>query len=97
MIKQTVALQFKNGLEARPAALFVQLASRYQSDIFIEVCTKKINAKSIMGMMSLGTIKGEEIDLIVDGVDEGEATVELVKFLSLEEVTGVPERPDRLI
>ncbi|OON99357.1 MAG: PTS sugar transporter subunit IIA [Epulopiscium sp. Nele67-Bin004] len=86
MVKETVVLQFKNGLEARPAALFVQLASKYQSEIFIEVLDKKVNAKSIMGMMSLGTIKGESIELVVDGEDEKEATEALVQFLSLEEV-----------
>ncbi len=86
MVKETVVLQFKNGLEARPAALFVQLASKYQSEIFIEVLDKKVNAKSIMGMMSLGTIKGESIELVVDGADEEEATEALIQFLSLEEV-----------
>ncbi len=89
MIKENVILQFKNGLEARPAALFVQLASKYQSDIFIQVATKKVNAKSIMGMMSVGTIKGDSIELIVDGVDEEEAIKSLSEFLSLEEVTPI--------
>ncbi|OOB78842.1 MAG: PTS sugar transporter subunit IIA [Epulopiscium sp. Nele67-Bin002] len=87
MVKEIVTLQFKNGLEARPAALFVQLASKYQSNIFINVMEKKVNAKSIMGMMSLGTIKGATLELQVDGNDEAEATKALVDFLSLEEVT----------
>ncbi len=80
-----VRLQLKNGLEARPAALFVQMASKYESHISIVVKEKQVNAKSIMGMMSLGSIKGQEIELIVDGEDEKEAVEALVHFLSAEE------------
>lgn len=86
MIKETVSLQLKNGLEARPAALFVQIASKYESHITVVVKEKHVNAKSIMGMMSLGTIKGQDIDLIVEGEDEKEAAEALIKFLSSEEV-----------
>ena len=86
MIKETIVLKLKNGLEARPAALFVQIASKYESHISVFVNEKQVNAKSIMGMMSLGTIKGEEIQLIVDGEDEKEASQALIKFLTTEEV-----------
>ncbi|WP_305768147.1 HPr family phosphocarrier protein [Candidatus Epulonipiscium viviparus] len=86
MINTAVTLKFKNGLEARPTALFVQLASKYESQIFIKLMDKKINAKSIMGMMSLGSIKGEQLELIVDGEDEEDATVALCEFLAKEEV-----------
>ena len=85
MIKETVNLQLKNGLEARPAALFVQIASKYESHISVVVQEKHVNAKSIMGMMSLGSIKGAAIDLIVDGEDEEEAAKALIKFLTTEE------------
>lgn len=87
MIKETVKLQLKNGLEARPAALFVQIASKYESHISVVVREKHVNAKSIMGMMSLGTIKGESIDLVIDGEDEKEAAEALIKFLTAEEPT----------
>ncbi|MGL4738880.1 MAG: HPr family phosphocarrier protein [Cellulosilyticaceae bacterium] len=86
MMRETVSLQLKNGLEARPAALFVQIASKYESHITVVVNEKHVNAKSIMGMMSLGTIKGQAIDLVVDGEDEKEAAEALIKFLSSEEV-----------
>lgn len=86
MIRETVSLQLKNGLEARPAALFVQIASKYESHITVVVNEKHVNAKSIMGMMSLGTIKGQAIDLVVEGEDEKEAAEALIKFLSSEEV-----------
>lgn len=85
MIRETVSLQLKNGLEARPAALFVQIASKYESHISVVVQEKQVNAKSIMGMMSLGSIKGAQIELIVDGEDEREAADALIKFLSTEE------------
>lgn len=85
MIKETIKLQLKNGLEARPAALFVQIASKYESHITVVVKEKQVNAKSIMGMMSLGTIKGAEMDLVVDGEDEKEAAEALIKFLTTEE------------
>lgn len=87
MIKEMISLQLKNGLEARPAALFVQIASKYESHISVVVQEKKVNAKSIMGMMSLGTIKGAQMELIVDGEDEKEAADALIKFLTTEEVT----------
>lgn len=89
MISKAVTLKFKNGLEARPTALLVQLASKYDSQIFIKLMDKKINAKSIMGMMSLGSIKGEQLELIVDGEDEEDASAALCEFLSKEEVSLV--------
>lgn len=87
MIRETVSLQLKNGLEARPAALFVQIASKYESHIAVVVQEKNVNAKSIMGMMSLGTIRGAELELVVDGEDEKEAAEALIKFLTSEEAT----------
>ncbi|OON93565.1 MAG: PTS sugar transporter subunit IIA [Candidatus Epulonipiscioides saccharophilum] len=89
MISKAVTLKFKNGLEARPTALLVQLASKFDSQIFIKLMDKKINAKSIMGMMSLGSIKGEQLELIVDGEDEEDASAALCEFLSKEEVSLV--------
>lgn len=85
MIKEKVSLQLKNGLEARPAALFVQIASKYESHISVVVQEKQVNAKSIMGMMSLGSIKGCEMELIVDGEDEKEAAEALITFLTTED------------
>lgn len=87
MLKETIVVGLKNGLEARPAALFVQIASKYESHISILLSDKQVNAKSIMGMMSLGAIKGQEITLLVDGEDEQEAMEALIKFMTSEEVS----------
>lgn len=86
MIKEVLKLELKNGLEARPAALFVQIASKYESHIAVIVNEKQVNAKSIMGMMSLGAIKGQEIEIRAEGEDEKEAVEALVKFLTAHEV-----------
>ena len=86
MIKETVLLGLESGLEARPAALFVQIASKYESHISILLTDKQVNAKSIMGMMSLGAVKGQEITLLIDGEDEEEAMKALVAFLTAEKV-----------
>lgn len=66
-------IELDSGLQARPAAYFVQEANRFDSHIFLENDHKKVNAKSIMGLMSLALTKGEEIKLIIEGEDEEEA------------------------
>ncbi len=87
MVKESLKLELKNGLEARPAALFVQIASKFESHISVIVNEKQVNAKSIMGMMSLGTIKGQVIEIVADGQDENEAVEALIKFLKTQEVS----------
>lgn len=84
MIKKSVKIQLSNGLEARPVALLVQVASQYDSTVYLETNDKRINAKSIMGMMSLGLNSGEEVTVICEGADEETASVEVEKFLSGE-------------
>ncbi|WP_409302655.1 HPr family phosphocarrier protein [Peribacillus sp. SCS-155] len=81
MVEKQVEVRLKNGLQARPAALFVQEASRFSSDVFLEKEGKKVNAKSIMGLMSLAVSSGTVISLIVDGNDEEEAMVALKAFI----------------
>lgn len=78
-------IQLKNGLEARPVAVLVQIASQHESTVYIETKGKRVNAKSIMGMMSLGLNIGEEINVIADGKDEEEAISSIEKFLSGQE------------
>lgn len=85
MIERKVTVQLKNGLQARPAALFVQEANRYASDVQIVEENKKVNAKSIMGIMSLAVAQGTEITLQVSGSDEAEAVVALAKFIESED------------
>ena len=82
MTKKPVTVQIATGLEARPIAIMVQVASKYTSDIYVEVENKKINAKSIMGMMTLGLNAGEEIIISAEGEDEEEAVKGIEEFLS---------------
>ncbi|MDM5315215.1 HPr family phosphocarrier protein [Fictibacillus sp. b24] len=85
MVEKIVTVQLKSGLQARPAALFVQEANRYTSDVFVEKEGKKVNAKSIMGIMSLAVGSGAELVLAVDGPDENEAIEALSAFVSKAE------------
>lgn len=82
LVEKTVTIELETGLQARPAAQFVQEANRYSSHIFLEKDGKKINAKSIMGLMSLAITKGETVTLIADGPDEEAALNHLISFVS---------------
>ena len=84
MVEKKVEVNLKTGLQARPAALFVQEANRFASDIFLEKDGKKVNAKSIMGLMSLAVSNGAVIQLIAEGSDEQEAVEALAKFVEQE-------------
>lgn len=68
-------------LEARDAALFVQTASKFTSNIKVKVDTKIVNAKSIMGMISLGVLEGQDVVIMADGDDEMNVIGELKKVL----------------
>ena len=80
MIKKAVTIQCK-GLEGRPIAMLVQKASQFNSTVHIEVGTKKINAKSIMGMMSLSVCGGDKIVVVTNGADEEIAANEIETYL----------------
>ena len=82
MIKKPVTVKLRDGLDARPIALLVQEASQYASRVYIEVADKKVNAKSIMGMMSLSMGAGEEFTVVAEGEDEAEAVAGVERFLS---------------
>lgn len=82
MIEKKIEVKIASGLEARPVALFVQAASQFQSNIYVTIQNKKVNAKSIMGMMSLGVLEGESILLTASGGDEAEALEALENYLS---------------
>ena len=82
MTKKAVEIKLQNGLEARPVAVFVQVASLFESSIYVEVGNKKVNAKSIMGMMTLGLDMGEEVTVSATGADEVAAIAEIEKYLS---------------
>jgi len=85
VVRETVVVKLKTGLQARPAALFVQEANRYAADVFVEVNDKRVNAKSIMGIMSLAIRPGTEITLIAEGSDAEQAVSSLKALVSKEE------------
>lgn len=85
MVSKKITIKIPTGLEARPVALLVQVASQYESSIYIECDDKKVNAKSIMGMMSLGLAAGEEVEVTANGNDEEKAVAEIEKYLASEE------------
>lgn len=85
MIEKTVTVKRRAGLQARPAALFVQEANKFNSDIFIEKDSKNVNAKSIMGIMSIAVGAEKEIVIKADGPDEEEAMNALVTFVEKKE------------
>ncbi len=73
MAEQTVEVKLKSGLQARQAALFVQEANRFTADIFLKKDNRQVNAKSIMGIMSLAIARGTSVTLVADGIDEEQA------------------------
>ena len=81
MKKKIIPVELPDGLEARPAAMLVQVASQYDSRIYLESGSKRVNAKSIMGMMTLGLIAGQSITVEADGADEDQAVSEIEKYL----------------
>lgn len=85
MITKKITIKLPTGLEARPVALLVQVASQYESTVHVECENKKVNAKSIMGMMTLGLAAGEDVTVVVDGVDEAAAMDNIEKYLSCNE------------
>lgn len=82
MTKKAIQIKLETGLEARPVAMLVQVASQFESTVYINADDKKVNAKSIMGMMSLGLASGEDIIVTAEGKDEEAAIEEIEKFLS---------------
>ncbi len=85
MIKKTITIGLDSGLEARPVAMLVQIASQYESTVYVEGKSGRVNAKSIMGMMTLGKGSGEDITLAVEGPDEEAALNKLESYLKKED------------
>ena len=82
MIKKPITIQLASGLEPRPVAVLVQVASQYNSKIYVEDGDRKVNAKSIMGMMTLRLSAGESVVVSAEGEDEAEAIENIEKYLS---------------
>lgn len=85
MVEEKVTVRLKTGLQARPAALFVQEANRFAADVFVQRGDKKVNAKSIMGIMSLAIGTGAEITISAEGADAEEAVRRLTDYVSQED------------
>ncbi len=81
MLTKTVTIQNEVGLHTRPATFFVQKASNYNSSVWIENCDRRANAKSLLGVLSLGISKGDNVSIIANGPDEAEAVDGLIELL----------------
>lgn len=88
MKKETITINLENGLEATPAAMLVQIASRFESSVYIQSEDEKVrvNAKSIMGVMTLGLRVGECVVVKADGTDEDAAVESIGNYLSGKEI-----------
>ena len=81
MLSKTIVVQNQVGLHARPATFFIQKSNEFKSSIWVEKDDRRVNAKSLLGVLSLGTTKGMEITIITDGTDEKEAIEALEKLI----------------
>ena len=82
MISREMEIKIPSGLDPSTIALFIQIASQYDSTVYLETEGRRINAKSIMGMMSLNLIGGEEITVVTDGEDEQKAAEGIKTFFA---------------
>ena len=82
MISKEVVISNQVGLHARPATFFIQKAMAYKSSVWVEKEDRRVNAKSLLGVLSLGIVKDMEITLIADGPDESEALEGLCALIS---------------
>ena len=82
MYTQNVTINNEVGLHARPATFFIQKANEFKSGIWLEKDERRVNAKSLLGVLSLGIVKGTTITLLADGADEKEAVTALCELVS---------------
>ncbi len=82
MYVKEVTINNQVGLHARPATFFIQKANEFKSSIWVEKDERRVNAKSLLGVLSLGIIKGTAVSLIADGADEKDAVDTLVELVS---------------
>ena len=80
MITKEVVINNQVGLQARPATFFIQKANEFKSSIWVEKDERRVNAKSLLGVLSLGIVKGTSITIIADGADE-EAAIDTLSQL----------------
>lgn len=82
MITKEVVINNQVGLHARPATFFIQKANEFKSSIWIEKDERRVNAKSLLGVLSLGIVKGTTVTLVADGADEQEAIDTLTALIN---------------
>lgn len=85
-MRKEMVVRIAGGLEARPIAVLVQVASQYESSIYLEAAGKRVNAKSIMGMMTMALKAGETLTVEATGSDEAAAIEGIEKYISGQEV-----------
>lgn len=81
MVSKEIVVQNQVGLHARPATFFIQKANEFKSSVWIEKDERKVNAKSLLGVLSLGITKGTTVNIIADGADEAEAVDSLLNLV----------------
>jgi len=84
MISRSVTIKNSVGLHARPATFFVQKANCFKSSIWVEKEDCRVNAKSLLGVLSLGIVKGTSVTIIADGIDEAEAVDSLEALINTD-------------
>lgn len=82
MVTKEVVINNQVGLHARPATFFIQKANEFKSSIWIEKEDRRVNAKSLLGVLSLGIVKGTAVNLIADGADEDAAITTLAELIA---------------
>ncbi len=88
MTRKTVEVSLQDGLDTRPIAMLVQTASQFESTVYIEYDEKHVNAKSIMGMMTLALKNGDKVEVVTDGIDEVNAADNISRYLKGEVTVG---------
>lgn len=81
MVSGEVKVNNAVGLHARPATFFIQRANSFKSSIWVEKDDRRVNAKSLLGVLSLGIVKGTDITIVADGADEDEAVKTLISII----------------
>jgi len=81
MVERKININSRTGLQSKSAAIFIQKASNYKSDIWIVKGERKANAKSLLGVLSLGIGPGEQLSISAEGVDEEQAVAEISEYL----------------
>lgn len=92
LLEKKIIIKNKSGLHARPAALFVQIANKYDSDVTVKKGKLEVNGKSIMGILMLAAEEGSQVTLKVEGQDAERAILELEKLLSGDMEAPVAEK-----